>query len=130
MQTIWTIEGSNRKINALAQTHTRNVFVYQIEYPHASDLSVLQVVVPACLLLSGLKQMVKKGMWRVLLQYSASLVPELWLFLIRSQVFNPSIVLSYQPAAVQLVVVCYNSLLENITYVKTGIGLNAKSRDC
>lgn len=108
VQTMWTIKGSNKKINALA--HTRNFFVYQIENPHASDLSVLQVVVPARRLLSGLKQMVKKGMRRVLLQYSASLVPELWLFLIHSQVFNPSIVLSYQPAAVQLVVVCYDSL--------------------
>lgn len=99
----------------LWHTHTRNAFVYQIEYPHASDLSVLQVVVPARLLLSGLKQMGKKGMWRVLLQYSASLVPELWLFLIRSQVFNPSIVMSYQPAAV---VVCYNSLPEDYYWCK------------
>lgn len=110
IQCITGIEGSNRKINALA--HTQDYFVYQIEYPHTSDLSVLWVVVPACRLLSGLKQMKKwkKGTWIVLLQSSAPLVPELWLFLTHSQVFSTFIAPSYQPAAVQLVVACCSDL--------------------
>lgn len=91
-----SLDADNRRIYQEKKcfvTHTQNFFVYQIAYPHTSDLSVLQVVVPAHRLLSGLKQMLKKGMRRVLLQYLASLVPELWLFLIHSQVFNLSIVL-------------------------------------
>lgn len=45
MQTMLTIEGSNRKINALA--HTWNFFVYQLKYPHSMfDLSMLRVIQP------------------------------------------------------------------------------------
>lgn len=93
MQTMQTIEGCNREINTLAPTWY--FFVYQLEYPHMSDLSMLRVIVPVRHLLSSPKQVkiLKKGMWRML-QCLAPLVAELWLFPTHSQVFSSSITLS------------------------------------